>query len=870
MKIFLPGLSFFVCILAIFVQTTYAQTDVSVSGAPLIINGADKIPVGMFGVHATTLNAATAEDWGVEMVRVIQFNPGNVSIPGNSNNVPDNISTTIDCFWDRYHPALQLTNPTTWQSVLEEKATNYANSVSAAGVPGILEFWNEPYLNWASKPAVNYDPRYYEQEDIVENGPVSILGQTEELEHMIWKNGKWFEYVSGQNDGIIGNYVFLSNNWSVFNALQPGQEATVQGRTFRCISRLMPVDTTQASFYSSFYNGKLYDDMLTVFGTKLKSLQPDIPLLAGWGMNIFQENWRPWHTIYKPTIDANISLIDGVHEHHYGGDTRTVTASYEVVSAYTDRIHNKRLKFYNTEAGGQLDPQQPGNIGTAPVSPVGAMTYSLRDIIFNLSRSPDKAVARATHQAHLNGGDPFAFRMLKPLRGEMIYTSSSDDNVWVVSSKNENTMTVVLFNDSNDLQTVNLQCTSPLGLSFAGAEKLSVAINGDALSMNSETLTATGTTYSNSVELSGKTAVTYVFNLGGNISNLRTPINIDQFFAAEILETIGAGETKMYEIPVPTQKLDKAESVRLKFIVRNYNGGGVLNVNGTEMPLQVSGQVISYMDIPKSLISSNNQISYSAGSSGFQVWMTSLELIDSDQPDAPIITGFAPNAGAEGDIVTISGSKFTGASEVLFGDISATIESVTHNAITVIVPAKTLSGHVKVVTPEGVGTSTDFFEAAPFIDGINPMSGIINSTVTIGGGNFTDATVKFNELEAEILTNTDQLLRVKVPPGAETGTITITTGNGQVISANTFEVIPSPIVDTFYPEAASAGMIVKITGTNFSGATRVRFGPASTSALVKNTDTEIEVIVPKNATTGPIGITTVLGTTDSESEFTVL
>jgi len=120
---------------------------VTVTGADLSVNGVDTVPVGLFGVHATPLSAAQAADWGIEAVRRISHLP---PAGPTSNGVP----FTLDCFFDRYQPAVCLTRPD-WREWLTEAGRRYA----AAADPRVcaVEFWNEPYLNWACKPGVNYD-----------------------------------------------------------------------------------------------------------------------------------------------------------------------------------------------------------------------------------------------------------------------------------------------------------------------------------------------------------------------------------------------------------------------------------------------------------------------------------------------------------------------------------------------------------------------------------------------------------------------------------------------------------------------------------------------------------------------------------------
>jgi len=77
----------------------------------------------------------------------------------------------------------------------------------------------------------------------------------------------------------------------------------------------------------------------------------------------------------------------------------------------------------------------------------------------------------------------------------------------------------------------------------------------------------------------------------------------------------------------------------------------------------------------------------------------------------PTITGFSPTSGPIGTSVTISGSDFTGASDVLFNGASVqgafAVDSDTQ--ITATVPSGATTGPISVVTPDGTGTSSADF-----------------------------------------------------------------------------------------------------------------------------------------------------------------
>ncbi|EAY24615.1 BNR/Asp-box repeat domain protein [Microscilla marina ATCC 23134] len=72
---------------------------------------------------------------------------------------------------------------------------------------------------------------------------------------------------------------------------------------------------------------------------------------------------------------------------------------------------------------------------------------------------------------------------------------------------------------------------------------------------------------------------------------------------------------------------------------------------------------------------------------------------------APVISGFSPTSGVEGNQITINGSNFTGAGSVLFNGVSATFNIISSAQITAIVPANATTGKIKIAATGGVAES---------------------------------------------------------------------------------------------------------------------------------------------------------------------
>lgn len=97
--------------------------------------------------------------------------------------------------------------------------------------------------------------------------------------------------------------------------------------------------------------------------------------------------------------------------------------------------------------------------------------------------------------------------------------------------------------------------------------------------------------------------------------------------------------------------------------------------------------------------------------------------------------------------------------------------------------------------------------------------------------------------------------------GGDSGTIS----GGWTLNITT----TAPSITSFTPTTGTAGTVVTITGTNFSGTTAVRFGGVAATVFVENSATQITATVPSGALSGPISVTTPLGTGTSATNFTV-
>jgi hypothetical protein len=116
----------------------------------------------------------------------------------------------------------------------------------------------------------------------------------------------------------------------------------------------------------------------------------------------------------------------------------------------------------------------------------------------------------------------------------------------------------------------------------------------------------------------------------------------------------------------------------------------------------------------------------------------------------PTVSSFSPDSGPVGTMVTISGSNFSGATQVTFGGTPAAFSIISASSISASVPSGAVTGRIRVTTPSGSDdSSTDFtvttgggggnrlrdvtFEGGALV---NPITGVdrINGSVALETG----------------------------------------------------------------------------------------------------------------------------------------
>ncbi len=288
----------------------------------------------------------------------------------------------------------------------------------------------------------------------------------------------------------------------------------------------------------------------------------------------------------------------------------------------------------------------------------------------------------------------------------------------------------------------------------------------------------------------------------------------------------------------------------------------------------------------------------------------------------PVISGFTPQMGSEGTVVTISGANFLGTSGVTLGGTVAGFNVVSDTETTITVPQGAQTGPIAITGPLGTAVSSgnfvvvqpvsndDFINAAvidgpsgtitgnnqgatkepgePDIAG-NPGGASIWYSWTpasTGPETFTTFGSTFNTLLG-VFTGPNVASLTPVAEDAAYGNTVTSSVTFLAYAGTTYHIAVDgfdgatgnvvlnwakddalPVIDGFSPTSGPPDTTLEITGSNFTGATSVSLGTTPLDYTVLS-DSEITATVPSGASSGLISVGNLLGAVNSASTFTV-
>ena len=209
-----------------------------------------------------------------------------------------------------------------------------------------------------------------------------------------------------------------------------------------------------------------------------------------------------------------------------------------------------------------------------------------------------------------------------------------------------------------------------------------------------------------------------------------------------------------------------------------------------------------------------------------------------------IIRGTASSAEQDigKNLIVLLGTLITAIASFYFGSNSAT-------------SAAAKGGDIR-----GAGAAPPTPQVTGTVPSTGPPGG--GTTVTVTGSGFTGAmAVNFGHNPATNVTvDSDTQITAVSPAGTGTVAITITTPGGVsgTTAATQFVYAPVPQVDSInVPQGPTAGgTTVTVTGSGFTGAMAVNFGPNPATNVTVHSDTQITAVSPAGTGTVAITITT--------------
>ncbi len=245
--------------------------------------------------------------------------------------------------------------------------------------------------------------------------------------------------------------------------------------------------------------------------------------------------------------------------------------------------------------------------------------------------------------------------------------------------------------------------------------------------------------------------------------------------------------------------------------------------------------------------------------------LTAAEIEEiTDLPD-PTITSFSPTTASEGDLITLTGTNFLGATTVSFGGVATTFNVASSTTITATLGAG-LSGEVKVITAAGTVTKTGF----TYLERVSaPASARYNTNTTnVDTGDFTINGYTTETLSATIQLTAASGISFNISPtglslnSGYTATSTITEIGLSGTQANLNTALSSITLNT---SSSVSSITFKVSVLENGGSTTYS-GVVTHSMSTNNAPTNISLSANSIAEGNSIGDTIgALSTTDTDS-----
>jgi hypothetical protein len=629
---------------------------VSVEPRRLSINGQREIPPSLFGVEGDEPSQQMFDQFGIGSFRHVTFVPAAApsALDQKGRPLPNvgRLALYIDCLGERALPATVLTNPG-YEDYFAKLGAEYATRCRSTNWTACVEFWNEPFLDWADCGRRNYANAFYDVSKATDEGPVTIKGWEKPLEHLRWRR-YWATYEADRTRvGATNRADTVARErriaWGVrvpeglragdtFDARDTAPWAGSGRRTFVVAEEWHVYDPTQVRWWSGRQNLAFYLWMLTPFARAAKEQNPNLAIVAGWGFNPSAAEWAVWRELYVPVLDAVYPWIDGLNEHHFEADTRKVVSWYEVAVAYSVNRHGKWIRMYNTGCGGRWQPAiqgmaaLSGDAREAARETASQAAYTLRDLAEMLCQCPDKAGSRIVTDPETQAGALDALQYLRDLRGAFLRTSSDDRSVWPVAAVSNGRLVVFAFNNAQVDRAVDFRVALPDRLSFAPKGEVVWMEVGESgrLKTATQVFEAKGREAVIQRVIPSQQAVKVLLRFTGGDWPSKPGTDRRQFFAKEgVLHKVLPESPLMLRIPIPPETVRQSDRAWLKLVIEGTGvAGGSVAFNERLLTVQPKEFTEMYQIETMQLRLTNEVMFTCTGEpgSGYQVNAASLVL----------------------------------------------------------------------------------------------------------------------------------------------------------------------------------------------------------------------------------------------------
>ncbi|MBS1543103.1 MAG: IPT/TIG domain-containing protein [Bacteroidetes bacterium] len=302
-------------------------------------------------------------------------------------------------------------------------------------------------------------------------------------------------------------------------------------------------------------------------------------------------------------------------------------------------------------------------------------------------------------------------------------------------------------------------------------------------------------------------------------------------------ESVLSIQVGQYKVVSPSKYLLKG--MTLSSFTATASFGDTLTIDGTNFPrkanlitvtvLEKTATVINITSIRIKIVVPND-VTIAQGSIRLDAGAQTITSNSFFKLVAPVITSFSPLKATRNTEITVIGKYFSPVvanNKVVVNGTLLTITSASKTSLKATCPSGIAPGLYPVVVTavsQPVISSTNLEIIRPVITGVSPLNGTWGSSVSIAGENFgataADNVVRFNNIEAQIISLSSTLVTVQVPNNLLVNQSTISlqaiSVDNQTATYGTPFQLNGPSLTGFTPISGKSGSTVTITGSNFN------------------------------------------------------